>query len=498
MSSTASQRLKTVPKWMSSMGIRRGRLLMSLLMLLADVAGFAGAAAMLLLPTTFSKIVLVTVKDLEIPVIPLFCLGLFIQSKLYPGVGMNPAEEIKLVTRYVTAGFLSGWIVLAWLKVGWPQHPVSLLFLWALSILCVLLLRWGVRIQAARLGLWGEPVVVIGRGKTVDHTIRYFVERRRLGYVPVLAAIDLMENQSMTCPVPVIEYGRLLTSQPRRFSKDGIQTALVDVPSISDFYRSADSKALFRLFRRVVLVSDLDWLDGASMHIQDFEGIIGIAAEKGVLTSLDAFLKRTLDIGVSIVAGIVMLPLMLVVALWIKIDSPGPVFFTQERLAKNRRKAIRPGEHRRKIRLYKFRTMVADAEGALQAYLGTHAEARREWEAFQKLSEDPRITGAGRFLRRFSIDELPQLLNVLKGEMSLVGPRPIVESEAGHYRDSLDIYASTRPGMTGLWQVSGRSRTSYEERVRYDTYYVHNWSVWLDIYILLRTAWVLFTRQGAY
>jgi lipopolysaccharide/colanic/teichoic acid biosynthesis glycosyltransferase len=114
------------------------------------------------------------------------------------------------------------------------------------------------------------------------------------------------------------------------------------------------------------------------------------------------------------------------------------------------------------------------------------------------LREDPRITRVGKWLRKFSVDELPQLINVLRGEMSLVGPRPIVESEVRRYQDYFDVYITVRPGVTGMWQVSGRSRTTYEQRVLYDVYYVRNWSVWLDTYILLRTIWVVLSRDGAY
>jgi len=141
---------------------------------------------------------------------------------------------------------------------------------------------------------------------------------------------------------------------------------------------------------------------------------------------------------------------------------------------------------------------VQNAEQALTEYLRANPQSQREWEATQKLREDPRITRVGKFLRKFSIDEVPQLFNVLLGDMSLVGPRPIVNSELHRYGDKLGIYSSIRPGVTGLWQVSGRNHTSYDERVRYDIYYVRHWSVWLDIYILLRTVWVVLSRDGAY
>ncbi len=483
---TESLRTHVKSKPVISAGYRRGQ--MWLMMLLADVLGFAAAGGLVWVLNQYLRFFVFNLGDLKYLVIPALCLVLFINSKLYPGVGINPAEEIKLVTTYITHGFLGGWVLMFIMQARWTPNHLAFPILWWLSILSILMLRWGVRILSAHLGLWGEPVVVIGRGQRIDRTIRYFAERQRLGFVPVLAAIDTTKCQSPACGVPVIEFRTLLTSNADRFARDGIETALVDDPAIFVFLRSDEAKELFHVFRRLILLSDVDWIDGASMRITDFEGIIGIAAEKSVLTPIDAFVKRSLDVAMAILTGILGLPLMIAAAIWIKLDSPGGVFYSQERLGKNGRM----------IKIYKFRSMFTDAESALQEYLGAHPEARCEWEEKQKLSEDPRITRAGGWLRKFSIDEMPQLFSVLKGEMSLVGPRPIVEAEAGHYDGNMDVYTNTRPGMTGLWQVSGRSRTSYEERVRYDTYYVRNWSVWLDIYILLRTVLVVVRRDGAY
>jgi lipopolysaccharide/colanic/teichoic acid biosynthesis glycosyltransferase len=142
--------------------------------------------------------------------------------------------------------------------------------------------------------------------------------------------------------------------------------------------------------------------------------------------------------------------------------------------------------------------MVASADQVLNDYLAANPEMRAEWERDHKLRKDPRITRIGRFLRKTSLDELPQLINVLRGEMSLVGPRPIVDSEIEKYGKSFALYTQVIPGLTGLWQVSGRNETTYQERVELDNYYVRNWSPWLDIYLLARTVKVVVTGYGAY
>jgi lipopolysaccharide/colanic/teichoic acid biosynthesis glycosyltransferase len=142
--------------------------------------------------------------------------------------------------------------------------------------------------------------------------------------------------------------------------------------------------------------------------------------------------------------------------------------------------------------------MVQNAEEKLHAYLAANPSAKIEWDETQKLKKDPRITRSGQWLRKFSIDELPQIINVLKGEMSLVGPRPILPEQVELYGERIDVYYGTKPGMSGLWQVSGRNSVSFQERTRFDVYYVRNWSIWLDIYILLRTVWVVLFHKGAY
>jgi lipopolysaccharide/colanic/teichoic acid biosynthesis glycosyltransferase len=152
----------------------------------------------------------------------------------------------------------------------------------------------------------------------------------------------------------------------------------------------------------------------------------------------------------------------------------------------------------KKFKTWKFRTMVPNANQVLNEYLQKNPDLLHEWQTTFKLQNDPRVTRLGKVLRKLSLDELPQLWNVLIGEMSLVGPRPIIDDEIGYYGDRYDLYSFVMPGITGLWQVSGRSDTSYEGRVSLDEYYVRNWSIWMDIYIMARTASVILLRKGAY
>jgi len=205
--------------------------------------------------------------------------------------------------------------------------------------------------------------------------------------------------------------------------------------------------------------------------------------------SANSFAKRVIDIIGTFALGLLSLPLWVFTIFAIKRDSSGPAIYTQERI----------GKGGCVIRIYKFRTMVQEAEQVLDDYLSSNPAAWQEWDQTHKLKNDPRVTRPGKWMRRYSIDELPQLYNVLKGEMSLVGPRPL---PCYHHERLSDrgqkLRTAITPGLTGLWQVRGRSNNDLGDMERIDAYYVRNWSYWLDMNILLRTVWVVLSGEGAY
>ena len=198
--------------------------------------------------------------------------------------------------------------------------------------------------------------------------------------------------------------------------------------------------------------------------------------------------KRAVDVVVVLSLCVLLLPVLLVIAAAIWLSSPGPVLFSHRRIRRH-------GEF---FTMWKFRTMCINSGEVLERYLMTHPEARAEWSATHKLKCDPRVTRVGRFLRRTSLDELPQLWNVLNGTMSVVGPRPIVAAEVEKYGDHFSDYCAVKPGITGLWQVSGRSELSYSQRVDLDRRYAQNWSLRTDARILMRTWSSVVNRDGAY
>lgn len=199
-------------------------------------------------------------------------------------------------------------------------------------------------------------------------------------------------------------------------------------------------------------------------------------------------LKRGLDLVGVVLMSPFLLPLFIVVACIVRFSSPGPIFYSHRRIRQN-------GAF---FSMWKFRTMCVDSAEVLDQYLAKHPAARAEWSRFHKLRHDPRITRFGAFLRKYSLDELPQMWNVITGHMSLVGPRPIVAAEVEKYKDTFSAYCRVKPGLTGLWQVSGRSELTYDQRVELDRRYVENWALRNDFHILLKTIPSVVNKDGAY
>lgn len=194
--------------------------------------------------------------------------------------------------------------------------------------------------------------------------------------------------------------------------------------------------------------------------------------------------KRFLDIFLSLIGLVLLSPIFLIIAIIIELDSKGPVFFVHSRI----------GEKGKPIGIYKFRTMVTNAEELIKKFT---PEQKEEFEKNFKLENDPRVTKIGNFLRKTSLDELPQILNILKGELSIIGPRPIVQAELEKYGDDKEKFLSVKPGLTGYWAANGRSDTSYEERIQMELYYVDNMSFWLDIKIFFKTIFAVIKKEGA-
>ena len=209
-----------------------------------------------------------------------------------------------------------------------------------------------------------------------------------------------------------------------------------------------------------------------------------LKGNKSISKRVYIVVKRFLDIFLSLIGLVLLSPFFLIIAIIIKLDSKGPVFFVHSRI----------GEKGKPIGIYKFRTMVENAEELVKIF---SEEQKKEFEESYKLQDDPRVTRIGKFLRKTSLDELPQILNILKGELSIIGPRPVIEEELEKYEENKEKFLSVKPGLTGYWAANGRSDTSYEERIQMELYYVDHISLKLDIQIFFKTIIVVLKKEGA-
>jgi Undecaprenyl-phosphate galactose phosphotransferase WbaP len=341
-------------------------------------------------------------------------------------------------------------------------------------------------------GAWQLRTLVVGRRHDVDDVIDALESEPALGY-RVVGTLDPERgysslgdaSESEATDGPALEWGQL-AALCRRL---GIENLVL---ACDDAELARMKVLLLELSRHEMPYAIVPPLRGIAVHglqVQHFmsHDVVLMQPRNNLARTANRGIKRAFDLVAACAALLFLGALMVVTAMLVRRDR-GPALYAHCRI----------GLHGRRFRCLKFRTMVRDADRVLEAHLAASPEAAEEWARDRKLREDPRLTPLGRFLRKSSIDELPQLINVLKGEMSLVGPRPIVESEQAFYGDDLGFYLQVRPGITGLWQVSGRNNVRYARRVALDSWYVRNWSLWHDIAILCSTVPAVLRREGAY
>jgi Undecaprenyl-phosphate galactose phosphotransferase WbaP len=402
---------------------------------------------------------------------------------LYPGVGLHPVVELRQAVKVNTVAFLAVALCSPFAH-GYAAAAAFLLAGWLCSIVLVPFGRILTRKLCSRRPWWGYPALVISSGRTAERVVGSLTRSPKSGLRPA-AVIDV--TSPVTAPVAGV---RALDAQSvLPFLRDSaIRYGVVSLPNLS---RGDVTDVLEYYSARIphlLLVSNLGELPSLWNSALSCGGINGVELRNGLMLAVPRLVKRTIDVVVASLALLVSLPLLAVIALLVKSTSSGSVFFAHKRI----------GLEGKLFRAWKFRTMYRDGDRILEEHFAKYPAARVEWEREQKLRDDPRVTPVGGVLRRLSLDELPQLWNVLKGEMSLVGPRPIVGAEVDKYGKVFPLYTGVKPGISGLWQVSGRNDTTYEQRVALDRYYVRNWSPWLDVYILAKTVSVVLKRQGAY
>lgn len=418
------------------------------------------------------------------PIVGLF-VAAYALAKLYPGAAMSPVEELRRLTLTTTLLYLLlGSSIFLFREVELYSRA-AFLMAWPLTLIFVIVGRYGIRALCARQQWWGYPVVVMGAGKTGEMVIRTLQRQPSLGLKPIAVLDDDVRKHGTLAGVPVVG---ALSMAPMLAKTFKIPYAIVAMPGVAHPRLSQLLQRYGRTFPHLMIIPDLFGMASLWVGAKDLGGVLGLEVRQQLFLPGPRLLKAFLDKALVVLIGLLCLPLIAVISVLIACDSPGPILYSQTRI----------GRGGKLFKAWKFRSMVVDADVALEKYLYAHPELRALWEQDHKLKEDPRITRVGRFLRQTSLDEMPQLWNILKGEMSMVGPRPIVHEEIWRYDEKFDLYLQVLPGLTGLWQISGRNDVTYDERVSFDAYYVRNWSMWLDIYILICTIKVVLAGDGAY
>ena len=405
---------------------------------------------------------------------------------LYPGFGKTAVEEMQQIFSSVTLGYGLLGLAVYFQKAG-PNFPRSVFLLgWFCACLFNLVARLIIRNRASLFSWWGIPGMIIGPGDEAKDVIVRLLHSRRMGLRPVVLLDESATvSESQVLGVPVIhswETYRQIASANRI-----IFAVLVESPNEPRSLLTQRLKLASKMFQTILVVMSDSPLGSLWVRTMDLEGRLALRTSYHLLDKTSIILKRFFDISISFFVTIFSFPLLLIIALLIKLESSGPVFYRQERL----------GLRGKTIHYLKFRTMRLGAEQELETLLKESLEARREFEEHHKLKKDPRVTRIGRLLRKFSLDELPQFWHVLQGDLSLVGPRAYMVEEIKDIGDYAPLILQVRPGITGWWQVMGRHATTFQRRLQLDEYYISNWSIWLDIYILLKTVWVTVSGVGA-
>lgn len=366
----------------------------------------------------------------------------------------------------------------------------SRFFVGAFGILAFLLLtlsRFSMKNLLQHSQLLQVPVIVIGAGKTAELLVKTLRKDPGMGYKIIGLVEDNKVQKGVLEEYPVL--GGFADAE-RIIKETGVKRVFVAAPGLEDHALGMLIYRIQPLVENMGVIPNLVGVPTGTVEVESIfsEKLLILRLKNNLARPLNRLIKTLIDYILTIIGTVLISPILLFIAAWIYYDSPGPVIF----------KHIRIGKNGKAFPCYKIRSMCVDADAKLAELLANDPEARAEWERDFKLKNDPRITKSGAFLRKTSLDELPQLFNVLRGEMSLVGPRPIIQEELELYGEFVDDYLMVKPGITGMWQVNGRSDTTYEERVQMDSWYVRNWSVWLDFMLLWRTIKAVVAGKGAY
>ncbi|MBZ5589324.1 MAG: exopolysaccharide biosynthesis polyprenyl glycosylphosphotransferase [Acidobacteriia bacterium] len=427
--------------------------------------------------------------SIYLPLLPALALVPLLNAAtgLYPGFGLGPVEVLRRQWRNSTGVFLALSAATFAFKMPQVYSRMTLALAWLGSIALLPVVRAAAVRILGRRPWWPQPAVIVGSGTRAIVLVHDLQEQRSLGYRPVALLIPGVQPPISEATPRATDVRVGTVEDAPAFAAAGVKVALVSERSDAGH---AVAPRLQRAFPHVIVLPDSIGLPVEHVEGRNIGGALAVEYTNQLLRPFNRFLKRSLDLAIGGATLVAALPLIGLAALIVKLSDRGPVFYFQ----------TREGLGGKLILVPKLRTMFTDAEERLRAHLASDPVARREWESRYKLARDPRvIPWVGALLRSTSIDELPQLWSVVRGQMSLVGPRPFPAYHLERFSEEFRaLRRLVRPGLSGWWQVTVRSEGGVEEQQAYDTYYIQNWSVWMDAYILLRTPGAILARRGAY
>jgi Undecaprenyl-phosphate galactose phosphotransferase WbaP len=454
--------------------------------LLAIIAAFLTAyyIRQALIPVMGGVLTRGQIQPLAVMIV-VFVPTIMLFSGSYPGHGRAGFVEFRRIVLDVSLAYITVGVASFILGYGFQFSRLVFLISWVLALFLVVISRVLLRNGGPSITWWSMPAVVVGQADELAAALVSLRASRRIGFKAAAALVlGPIQTEAILTGVPAFEFSPGLLPLLRN---QGIRLALVASPT-ADLDHSLRQKMndLSSIFPRVVYVTEDPALNVVQVNQALVAGRPTFEVQNKLLSPSRRLLKRVSDLLLCLLGASVGLPLFLFLAALIAVDSRGHVLYRQKRV----------GLDGRIFDIYKFRTMQVGAEEALDALLATDPKLREEFEARHKMQADPRITKVGRILRRFSFDEFPQFWNVIRGEMSIVGPRPYLPSEIEEMGEAREVILRVLPGLTGWWQVMGRHRLEFTERLRMDRFYVGNYSMLTDLYIMFKTAYVILSGEG--
>ena len=397
-------------------------------------------------------------------------------------------DEIRALSKVSLLSTVGVFVIISMGKLSEEVSRSVVILMGALSFVLLPSVHMLAKKILRGMGFLKRRVLILGAGKTGELILRALGREPNFGY----KVVGFVDDDPGKCGgrISGVKIHRGIDNALSYINRADIDDIFIAMPGAGKDRLQGLINHLQHKVDRILFVPDIFGIAVLGTNLQHFstEEAFALEMKNNLSNPVNICIKWCFDRVVSMIAIPVLLIPMAFIAVMIRIGSRGPAIYSQERI----------GKKGKPFRCYKFRTMYEDADSRLEKLLAESPDLRDQWDRYWKLDNDPRITRTGMFLRKTSLDELPQFFNVLMGEMSLVGPRPVTQEEIDvHYKDMARLCFSVPPGITGLWQVSGRSSISYEYRVGLDSWYVRNWNLWLDIVIIMKTLRIVIMRQGA-